>query len=294
LERIGKFFTVFGVLAFSLMVIGLFSLFLKNRSEIPISGDKIGVVKVYGIIRSSDKYLEFLDKLERNKTVKAVVLRVDSPGGIVGACQEIHDKVKELAKKKPVVVSMGSVAASGGLYISVPATKIVANPGTITGSIGVIIQTYNVSELIKKLGIKVVTVKSGKYKDLLNPFEKPNPEKIKVVQSLINNSYEQFVRAVAEGRRLPIEKVKEFADGRVFTGEQAQKLGLVDDLGNFERAVEIAKKLGNCPNAKLYFVKPKRSFFKRLFGEETEELIGNLLRITNGNIEGTELMYLFN
>ncbi len=291
--RIGKFFTVFGVLSFSLLIIGLFSLFLKNRSEISIPGDKIGVVKVYGIIRSSDKYLEFLDKLERNKTVKAVVLRVDSPGGIVGACQEIHDKVKELAKRKPVVVSMGSVAASGGLYISVPATKIVANPGTITGSIGVIIQTYNVSELIKRLGIKVVTVKSGKYKDLLNPFEKPNPEKIKVVQSLINNSYEQFVKAVAEGRRLPIEKVKRFADGRVFTGEQAQKLGLVDYLGNFERAVEIAKKLGNCPNAKLYFVKPKRSFFERLFGEKTEELIGNLLRITNGNIEETELMYLF-
>jgi protease-4 len=206
MRKIRAFFMTLGVIFFALLVFAVTkNLFLP---ETPITGDKIGVVRVEGVINSSERYIKLLNRLEKNESVKAIVLRVNSPGGVVGACQEIHDKVEEVAKKKPVVVSMGSVAASGGLYISVPATKIVANPGTITGSIGVILQTYNVKELADRWGIKVVTVKSGKFKDLLNPFKEPSREDIKVLQELINDSYMQFVEAVARGRNLPVEEVK--------------------------------------------------------------------------------------
>jgi len=253
---------------------------------------KVGVVKVYGVIRSSDKYLKLLERVEKDKSVKAVVLRVDSPGGVVGACQEIHDKVKELKKKKPVVVSMGSVAASGGLYISVPATKIVANPGTITGSIGVIIQTYNLRKLAQKIGVEVITVKSGRFKDLLNPFKEPDPEALKIVQQLIDDSYQQFVEAVAEGRNLPVEKVKEFADGRIFTGRQAKELGLVDELGSIEKAVEVAKRLAKCPNCEVKEVKEKKSFLEVLAGEQSSTTLKTLFKAVSGDVEEVNLMYL--
>jgi len=253
---------------------------------------KVGVVKVYGVIRSSDKYLKLLERVEKDKSVKAVVLRVDSPGGVVGACQEIHDKVKELKKKKPVVVSMGSVAASGGLYISVPATKIVANPGTITGSIGVIIQTYNLRKLAQKIGVEVITVKSGRFKDLLNPFKEPDPEALKIVQQLIDDSYQQFVEAVAEGRNLPVEKVKEFADGRIFTGRQAKELGLVDELGSIEKAVEVAKRLAKCPNCEVKEVKEKKNFLEVLAGEQSSTTLKTLFKAVSGDVEEVNLMYL--
>ena len=294
MRKLGKFFTVFGILSFVAVLFFSLSLLLRGNEEIPISKEKVGIVKIYGVIRSADGYLNLLDRAEKDKSIKAIVLRVDSPGGVVGACQEIYEKVKEVRKKKPVVVSMGSVAASGGLYVSLPATKIVANPGTITGSIGVIVQSYNVSRLIKKIGIEVITIKSGKYKDLLNPFEKPNPEKIGILQNLVNNSYLQFVKAVSESRKIPMDRVKTFADGRVFTGEEAKKLGLVDYLGNFDRAVEIAKKLGNCPDAKVYYLKRRKSLIDRIFGSGTEEVFKTVLRVINGNTQETLLMYLFN
>ncbi|ADY73080.1 signal peptide peptidase SppA, 36K type [Desulfurobacterium thermolithotrophum DSM 11699] len=290
MRRLKKFFTFLGIVFFILILFSIFKGFFSSKVAVP--GEKIGVVKVEGVIKRSDTYVKLLDKLERNKEIKAIVLRVDSPGGVVGACQEIYDKVKEITKKKPIVVSMGSIAASGGLYISVPATKIVANPGTITGSIGVILQAYNVKELADKVGIKVITVKSGKFKDLLNPFREPDKGSLQILQALINDSYEQFVEAVAKGRKLPIEKVKKFADGRVFTGRQAKKLGLVDELGGFEKAVEIARKLSKSPSAKVFEAKPERTFLQKLLGEKTEGMLNNLSRVLNGEIKDFYLMYL--
>ena len=290
MKKLKTFFTVLGVIFSLLIVISILKgIFLP---EVSIPGEKIGLVKIEGIIKSSDTYLKLLDKLEKDRNVKAVVLRVDSPGGIVGACQEIHDKVKEISQKKPVVVSMGSIAASGGLYISVPATKIVANPGTITGSIGVILQSYNVKQLADRIGIKVITVKSGKFKDLLNPFREPDEKTLQILQALIDDSYNQFVKAVAEGRKLPVEKVKKFADGRIFTGRQAKELGLVDELGNFDRAVEVARKLSKSPDARIFEAKPKKTFIQKLFGEQTEELLNNLSRVINGEVESFYVMYL--
>ena len=290
MKKLKTFFTVLGVVFFFLIVVSIFrGIFL---SQVSIPGEKIGLVRIEGIIKSSDTYLRLLDKLERDEDVKAIVLRVDSPGGVVGACQEIHDKVKEISQKKPVVVSMGSIAASGGLYISVPATKIVANPGTITGSIGVILQSYNVKQLADKIGIKVITVKSGKFKDLLNPFREPDEKTLQILQALIDDSYNQFVKAVAEGRKLPVEKVKKFADGRIFTGRQAKELGLVDELGNFDRAVEVARKLSKSPDARIFEAKPRKTFIQKLFGEQTEELLNNLSRVINGEVESFYVMYL--
>ncbi len=290
MKKLKTFFTVLGVIFSLLIVISILKgIFLP---EVSIPGEKIGLVKIEGIIKSSDTYLRLLNKLEEDEDVKAIVLRVDSPGGVVGACQEIHDKVKEISQKKPVVVSMGSIAASGGLYISVPATKIVANPGTITGSIGVILQSYNVKQLADKIGIKVITVKSGKFKDLLNPFREPDEKTLQILQALIDDSYNQFVEAVAEGRKLPVEKVKKFADGRIFTGRQAKELGLVDELGNFDRAVEVARELSKSPDARIFEAKPRKTFIQKLFGEQTEELLDNLSRVINGEVESFYVMYL--
>ncbi|GAB6076813.1 signal peptide peptidase SppA [Desulfurobacterium crinifex] len=290
MKKLKTFFTALGVVFFFLIVISILKgIFLP---EVSVPGDKIGLVKVEGVIKSSDTYLKLLDKLEGDEDVKAIVLRVDSPGGVVGACQEIHDKIKEISQKKPVVVSMGSIAASGGLYISVPATKIVANPGTITGSIGVILQSYNVKQLADKIGIKVITVKSGKFKDLLNPFREPDKKTLQILQTLIDDSYNQFVEAVAEGRKLSVEKVKKFADGRIFTGRQAKELGLVDELGNFDRAIEVARELSKSPDARIFEAKPRKTFIQKLFGERTEELLNNLSRVINGEVESFYVMYL--
>ena len=295
MKKFKTFFIVISVLFISAFISwGISKVLNRPVDGIEIGNGEIAVIKVKGVITEADNYLEMLNRVEKDNRIKAVILRVNSPGGVVGACQEIHDKVVELSKRKPVVVSMESVAASGGLYISVGATKIVANPGTITGSIGVILQTYNVSKLIKKLGIDVITVKSGPYKDLLNPFKKPDPKQIAVVQKLIDNSYMQFVRAVAEGRHLPIEKVKTFADGRIFTGEEAKKLGLVDYIGNFDRAVEIAKQLGKCPRANLIFIKERRSFIDRILGRGSESILKTIIRAINGNVEEVRTMYLLN
>jgi len=278
---------VFGALIISSAVGSFTGKFFKGAAS-----PKVAVIKVKGVIKSSDKYLKLLKRAEESPKVKAIVLRVDSPGGVVGACQEIYEKVKKVKEKKPVVVSMGSVAASGGLYISVGASKIVANPGTITGSIGVILQTYNVRKLAEKIGVEVITVKSGRFKDLLNPFKEPDPESIKIVQQLIDDSYRQFVEAVAEGRNLPVEKVKEFADGRIFTGRQAKELGLVDYLGGFERAVEVAKELGKCPNATLWEIKERKNPLERLLGSQNAAGLKNFIRALVGDVKEVNLMYI--
>jgi len=284
---------VVAVLVLASLISFLFQALLKGKlSGLP--KEKVAVVKIYGVIKSPDKTVKVLDELQREPKVKAVVLRIDSPGGVVGACQEIYEKVKKLKEFKPVVVSMGSVAASGALYISVGASKVVANPGTITGSIGVIIQSYNVKELAQKLGVKVVTVKSGKFKDLLNPFREPDPQSLKVLQELIDDSYRQFVKAVAEGRGLKVEEVMKFADGRVFSGKRAKELGLVDELGGLDRAVELAKELGKCPKAQVWEVKEKKGLVERLLGEGSSEALNNLIGVLSGDVKEVNLMYLFN
>jgi protease-4 len=188
-----------------------------------------------------ERILKALRRFEQDDGLKAVVVRIESPGGAVGPSQEIHDEVLRLAKKKTVVCSMGDLAASGGFYIAVACPKIVATPGTLTGSIGVISQFPNLKGLAERFDVKMETVKSGKLKDAGNPFRDMTPEDRAYWQGLIDRVYGQFLRAVAEGRKLPEAEVRPIADGRVITGEEALERKLVDQLGNFYDAVDLAK-----------------------------------------------------
>ncbi len=194
----------------------------------------------------------------------ALLLRIDSPGGTVGDSQEIHSALLRLRKKGcHVVASFGNISASGGVYVGVAADKIVANPGTITGSIGVILRGNNLSKLLERIGIRFETIKSGAFKDILSPDRALTSEERQLLQSLIDSSYQQFVNVVAEGRKLSPEKVKSFSDGRVFTGSQAKDLGLIDDLGDEEHAKKLAAKLADLDEEDIRTVtlgKPRKKF----------------------------------
>ena len=176
----------------------------------------------------------------------ALLLRIDSPGGTVGDSQEIHAAILRLREKGcRVVASFGNISASGGVYIGVAAESIVSNPGTITGSIGVILRGNDLSKVFEKIGIRFDTVKSGPYKDILSPDRPLSSDERALLQALIDSSYGQFVSVVAEGRKLTPESVRSFADGRVFSGEQAKQLGLVDELGDEEHARRLAARLAD-------------------------------------------------
>ena len=224
----------------------------------------------------------------------ALLLRIDSPGGTVGDSQEIHSAILRLRDKGcHVVASFGNISASGGVYIGVGAEKIVANPGTITGSIGVILRGNNLSKLLERIGIGFETVKSGVYKDILSPDRPLTKEERDLLQSLIDSSYGQFVSAVAKGRNLPEEKVKGFADGRVFTGDQAKQLGLVDEIGDEEDARVLAAKLANL-DEKLEPVtlrRPKRKLMGLLPGGNS---LTNFLDLLNIHLfSNGQLLWLF-
>ncbi|HYV07290.1 MAG TPA: signal peptide peptidase SppA [Blastocatellia bacterium] len=213
-----------------------------------LGGDRIAVVYIEGVIFDSKTVNEQLKMYGDDSRVKAVLLRIDSPGGGVAASQEISDQVKWLReeKKKKVVVSMGSVAASGGYYIACAADRILANPGTITGSIGVIAEWVNYGNLLKWAQMQPEVIKSGEFKDVGSPTREVTPKERAYLQGLINQMFAQFVNAVAEGRKdaqLSRERITELADGRVYTGEEALREKLIDELGNYEAALKATAKL---------------------------------------------------
>jgi protease-4 len=205
--------------------------------------EKIAVVEIRGVILDPQPVIEKLIKFRKNENIKAIVLRVDSPGGAVGPAQEIHAEVKKVQRQKKVLVSIGSTAASGGYYIACAADQILANPGSITGSIGVIVESMNVEELLHKIGLRATVIKSGKHKDIGSPVRQMTEEEKKLLQGVLDSVHEQFIRAVAEGRKLPLEKIRPLADGRIFTGDQAKTLGLVDELGTLEDTIAKAAKM---------------------------------------------------
>lgn len=222
-----------------LLITGTVAFFKKGMSI----GDKIGIVRVEGPIIDSKNAIEEIKEYSKDPSIKAIVLRVDSPGGAVAPSQEIYEEVRKAASAKKVVVSMGSIAASGGYYISAPATRIVANPGTLTGSIGVIMEIPNIEGLLNKIGVKAEVIKSGKHKDIASAFRGIGKEEREILQGVMDDVHDQFINAVAEGRKMLPGDVKKLADGRVFTGKQAKDAGLVDDLGNLEDAIKEAAKL---------------------------------------------------
>ena len=252
---------------------------ISRMEDFPLSkGGKVAVLPITGLIADPDPVIEQLKKFAKDDSIKAIVLRINSPGGGVGPSQEIYSEVRKLKGKKVVVASMGALAASGGYYIACAADRIYANPGTITGSIGVIMQFVNVKELIEKIGIKGFVVKSGGFKDTGSPVREMKPEERELLQGVIDNVHSQFVAAVAEGRRLDPEAVRRLADGRIFSGEQAMALGLVDVIGNQEDAVAGAGKLAKIEGEPRVVVPPKKKIsILDLLREEAKSIIDEKL-----------------
>jgi protease IV len=235
------------ILGIAFIVLGTAMYFVSGFFSSSSSGigfsSKIGVVEIAGQISDSGDIIEQLIEFNKDKHIKAVVLRINSPGGGVGASQEIYREVARVTKTKKVIVSMGDTAASGGYYIAAAGDKIVANPGTITGSIGVIMSFYRIDELSKKIGLTLEVIKSGEFKDTGSSFRELTERERELMNGVVLNIQEQFIKAVAEGRKLPVDKVRKIADGRIFSGETAKDLGLVDELGNFQDAVNLAASL---------------------------------------------------
>ncbi len=200
------------------------------------NGHTVAVLELVGPIMDTKEVVAELHKYAFDEDVAGMVLRIDSPGGAVGPSQEVYEAVKKLKAKKPIVVSMGGIAASGGLYAAMGATKVFANAGTLTGSIGVIMQLPNFEKIATAVGLQMVTIKSGKLKDVGNPFRPMTQDETKYLQATIDSTQEQFIAAVSEGRGLDPAKVREFADGRVLTGLHAKELGLVDEIGGLHDA----------------------------------------------------------
>lgn len=223
----------------------------------------------------SGPVLSQLVKFRKDKDIKAIILRIDSPGGGVGPSQEIYREVRRTIETKKVIASLGSLAASGGYYIASASNKIVANPGTITGSIGVIMEFLRLENLLKKIGVSFEVLKSGEFKDIGSPHREMTEREKALITALIMDVRKQFVDAVADGRRMSVEEVMEIADGRIFSGAQAKELGLVDSLGNFQDAIHLAKEMAEIRGEAtlIYPDKPKARLWDYIFRDATEGII---------------------
>lgn len=230
-------------------------------------GGNVAVLPIEGVILTSKKVLEDLKKFEEDDNIKAVIVRVESPGGAVAPSQEIYHALMRLRDTKPVVASFGSIAASGGYYIGAAANKIVANAGTITGSIGVIMQFINLSGVYEWAKVSRIHITSGKFKDTGTDIRSMTAEEKQLLQGMVDNVHSQFVQAIVDGRNMRNQKVSELADGRIYSGEQAFKAGLVDNLGGLKEAVDLAKELADIEGEpKLVYPQKKRQrFFVELF-----------------------------
>ena len=277
-----------GCLTVVLVLGGFFALLLiiSRMDDLPVArGERVAVLPVSGLISDSEPTIEQLKKFVKDDSVKAIVLRINSPGGGVAPSQEIYEEVKKARAKKPILASMGALAASGGYYIACATQRVYANPGTITGSIGVVMPFMNVKDLVEKIGLKGMTVKSGVFKDIGSPMRDMTPQERDLLQGVVDNVHLQFVNAVADGRSLNREDVLRIADGRIFTGEQAKGLGLVDVLGDLEDAISDAGKLGKISGEPKVVTPPKKKIsFLELLREEMRTLIdekisGNHLRL---------------
>jgi protease IV len=271
---------------------GIVLLFLMNTlfPDLDLSSEeRIALVRVEGVILDAQQTIGELKRYGDNPLVKAIVVRIDSPGGGVVPSQEIHDAVKRIREKqsKLVIASMGTVAASGGYYIAAAADRIVANPGTLTGSIGVIMELANVEGLMKKIGVESVVVKSGAHKDLGSPFRAMNLEDRTILQNVMDDVHSQFIEAVAAGRSLDVKTVRALADGRIFTGRQAKAAKLVDELGDLQDAIKLAADMAGL-EGEPRVVEPRKRFSIR---DLIEGHLGGIL--PNLQLEtGVRLKYL--
>lgn len=239
------FFLLVAAALAAVMTLGLSGLFMLggDRAEFEF-GEKVGVVEVTGVIVDAHDAIDQIKQLREEESIKAIVLRIDSPGGAVAPSQEIYREIRKTVPVKKVVASMGAVAASGGYYIAAAADGIIASPGTITGSIGVIMAYTNYRALLDKIGLVPVVVKSGPYKDTGSPVRDMTAAEKELLEGLTNKIHNQFIQDIADGRQMDPEKVALLADGRIYTGEESKALGLIDRLGNIEDAIEWAGRMG--------------------------------------------------
>lgn len=263
---IAGLFTILFLGTASLVTVGsaVFSSGIAGRQH-PARGN-IGIVEVEGMILSSKVAIKNIQQFRKDEDIKAIILRINSPGGGIGPSQEIYREIIKTKKDKTVIASMGSVAASGGYYIASAANGIIANPGTITGSIGVIMEYANIMEIAKKIGISPVVIKSGEFKDMGSPLRELKESEKELFQALVDELHGQFVSDAATGRGMHLQKMSDLADGRVYTGQRALKLKLVDRLGNLDDAVQWAGEIANI-TGELIPVYPKEdkiTFIKRL------------------------------
>lgn len=266
-----------GLLALMVLV-AVGSALLPDRWKSP-SGE-IALVRIQGMLMDSQNIVRQLSDYRHNPGVRGILLRIDSPGGAVAPAQEIYSEIMKLrADHKTVYASMGTVAASGGYYIACAADYVLANPGTLTGSIAAVMAFSNIEELTNKIGVKPVIIKSGKYKDVGSPLRAMNPEERKLLQNVVDDVHQQFVQAVAKGRGLSVSEVKEIADGRIMTGQQALKLKLIDEIGGLEKTLELlAKKIGVEGRPKVIEEKEKTPFFDWLLqGSLSSRLVETLI-----------------
>lgn len=243
-----------------------------------VGADKIALVKLEGLLVTSEHVIEELNGYAEDSSIKAIVLRIDSPGGGVVVSQEIYNAVKNARKEgKKVVASMGTVAASGGYYVAAAADRIVANPGTLTGSIGVKMEFANIEKLLEKIGVRGVVVKAGEYKDVGSPFRDMSEPEKKILQDVIDDVHGQFVKAVAEGRNMQEAEVRTLADGRIFTGRQALDLKLVDQLGDLADSIKIAGELVGIKGRPRVIEKRKTIPFFDYLKEESAAWIADVI-----------------
>ncbi len=244
-----------------------YSISIIAGKRAPVFSDRVALIRVEGIILDSKETIEQLKRYGEDNSVKAIVLRVDSPGGGVVPSQEIYEEIKKIREKgeKKVVVSMGSVAASGGYYIACPADKIVANPGSITGSIGVIMELANIEGLLEKIGVKSIVIKSGRHKDIGSVMREMSAEEKEILQKVLDDVHNQFIEAVVAGRGIKEEEVRNIADGRIFTGRQAKEMGLVDEIGNLEDTIKLAAQISGIKGEPKVVSEDKRPGFLELF-----------------------------
>ncbi|MCD6186798.1 MAG: signal peptide peptidase SppA [Desulfuromusa sp.] len=274
--------TVAGIFIFFLLVIFTAGMFGAGSALVSV-GDKIGILEVEGAISDSRLMTAQIKEFREQSNIKAVVVRIDSPGGGVAPSQEIYTELKRLAEEKPLIVSMGSVAASGGYYLAVAAEHIFANPGTITGSIGVIMSFQNYQELMGKVGVQTEVVKSGRFKDIGSATRSFTEADRFLLQGVIDDVHQQFVEAISAGRNMPIDRLQPFVDGRIFTGRQAKNIGLIDELGTLDDAIKYAAKVaGIDEESDLVYPEPEKiNLIDRYLQSAMSRFFGVNLNIKN-------------
>ena len=274
------FFLLVCFAIFSSLVLGVMAMVAwMGGGAGDFDGEAVGVVEIEGAIADARDTIEHIRRFREDEDIKAIVIRIDSPGGAVGPSQEIYREIRKTVETKKVVASMGAVAASGGYYVACATDGIVANPGTITGSIGVIMGYTNFRQLLDKIGMVPVVIKSGPYKDTGSPTREMRDDEREILQSITSKIHEQFVTAIAEGRKMDRAQVEQAADGRIFTGEDAKTRGLVDRLGNFEDALEWAGKLGGIDGevVPVYARDEKLSLLRYLMSSSISDWMSTLI-----------------